>query len=321
MSGDAWGVVRTTYDQVAERGASEVCCSPVVIYDPEDLAALPAEALQMSSGCGNPLRGISIKPGSTVVDIGSGAGVDCVLAARATGPTGRVIGVDPSAKMRERAARTVGELGLDWVSFVDGTAERMPLPDASVDVVISNCVLSLALDPRRVWLEIARVLRPKGGFSVSDVVGGSRQETNVTKARCETGVEWQDYRRYLLEAGFTGIHVLSAQAVPYRDGKAVRSVTLSGRRSAGGMFVQLLHRGVDQAAVDRSVRDLAAVAERRDLDFDLEVLDLRDPGPQDILGLVTAGVGGRSTLPPSAVFVVVDGGLAGHLAPEHLMVS
>lgn len=311
LRADAPATIRRTYEEVVENGSSEVCCTPLALYTAEELLALPDDMIRMSSGCGQPVRASRIAPGSTVLDIGSGAGLDCVLAARETGPTGRVIGVDPSPLMRERAAAAMARLELDWVSFVAGTAEQVPLPDASVDVVISNCVLSLAMDPQTVWEEIARLLRPGGRFVVSDVVGGSTLETATSKARCETGVEWVDYRRYLLEAGLQGIQVMAASKVRFRDDARVQSVTLRGR--CGGatrqVFVQILHHDLPGPVLDRVVAGVTARAHEAGVGYDIEILDLRDEGARAVLGLVGPEGVEHQERRRHEVFVVVDGGL------------
>lgn len=313
--------ISATYNEVAGTGASRVCCAPVVIYSPDELASLPEDVLRMSSGCGHPVGASEIAPGSTVVDIGSGAGLDCIMAARRTGPRGRVIGVDPSAKMRERGAKYARELGLTWVSFVEGTAEQLPIPDASVDLVTSNCVLSLALDPARVWREVARVLRPDGRFTVSDIIGGQKAETAVTKARCETGVDWTNYRGYLQAAGFSGIRVLAAGAVQFRDGKRIQSATLHGKKGAthATPFVQIFHPGLSQDVLDRAMVALAASARAHGVRYDLEALDLRDAGAAGIFSLIASD--DVATVAPARgerMYVAVDGGLTSYRDRDEL---
>src|SRR5262249_19041379 len=209
---DGAAFITATYDQLARLGDSDLCCAPIELYRPDELALLPEEVLRLSSGCGHPVEDADISAGLTVLDIGSGAGADAILAARRTGPGGTVIGVDPSAAMRQRAARTAAELELPWVEFRAGTAENLPVGESSVDVVISNCVLSLSTDPTRAWTEIARILRPGGRIVVSDIVGGAATETVEAKTRCETGIEWPEYRALLTVLGFAAIRLVRVRA-------------------------------------------------------------------------------------------------------------
>lgn len=225
-TGDTAAFIETTYEQLAQLGDSGLCCSPIELYSPDERAALPEEILRLSSGCGNPVGDANITSGMTVLDIGSGAGADAILAARQTGPTGQVIGVDPSASMRERASRNAAELGLTWIDFRAGTAEALPVDDDTADLVISNCVLSLSTDPTAAWTEISRALRPGGQIVVSDIVGGAATETLDAKTRCETGIEWTDYQAMLLRLGFSGIRPLRVRAARYRDGNTARSITI-----------------------------------------------------------------------------------------------
>ena len=158
------------------------CCGPVTFdaaelaaaigYTDDDLAAMP-EGANMGLSCGKPNAIASLRPGEVVLDLGAGGGFDCFVAARKVGPTGRVIGVDMTADMVSKARRNVaaftGQTGLSNVEFRLGEIENLPVADASVDVVISNCVLNLSPDKPRVWQEIARVLKPGGRVAVSDL--------------------------------------------------------------------------------------------------------------------------------------------------------
>jgi ubiquinone/menaquinone biosynthesis C-methylase UbiE len=142
----------------------------VLRYDREELAALPAATTAAFAGVGNPLRMGGIEEGATVLDIGSGAGTDLLLAARRVGPAGRAIGVDMTAEMRERAAAAAAGMGMaDRVELRDGLAEELPVEDGCVDVVISNGVLNLAVDKPQAFREVARVLRPGGRLLLADV--------------------------------------------------------------------------------------------------------------------------------------------------------
>jgi arsenite methyltransferase len=157
---------------------AEVCCSSQAgadpfgaeLYEVDDRASMPDAATLASLGCGNPTAVAELRAGETVLDLGSGGGIDVLLSARRVGPTGRAIGLDMTPEMLELARRNATEAGATNVEFVEGTIEAIPLPSASVDVVISNCVINLAADKPAVLAEIARVLRAGGRMGVSDVV-------------------------------------------------------------------------------------------------------------------------------------------------------
>jgi len=311
-TGGAGAFIEATYEQLAQLGDSGLCCSPIELYSPDELATLPAEILRLSSGCGHPVEDAGIMPGMTVLDIGSGAGADAILAARRTGPAGQVIGVDPSESMRERAIRTMADLGLTWVDVRAGTAESLPVPDGSVDLVISNCVLSLSTDPARAWTEIARTLRPGGQIVVSDIVGGAATETLEAKTRCETGIEWPAYQAMLRRLGFAGIRPLRVRAARYRDGTTARSVTVHAwhgqpRPTAA---VDLVHDGSGAA------RDLAQELEATFGDrVTLRLLDAADPATRDIVALL---LDGHDQAAPASVPVIAVDGIPSAVPAEHL---
>ena len=140
------------------------------LYDAAQIAALPADAVAASLGCGNPTAMADLRAGETVLDLGSGGGIDVLLSARRVGPTGLAYGLDMTDEMLELARRNAAAAQVENARFLKGEIEAIPLPDASVDVVISNCVINLSTEKGRVFAEIARVLRPDGRMSVSDVV-------------------------------------------------------------------------------------------------------------------------------------------------------
>jgi SAM-dependent methyltransferase len=183
------------------------------LYTSEELAQVTDVAAQASLGCGNPTALAELREGEVVLDLGSGGGIDVLLSARRVGPTGKAYGLDMTDEMLELARRNQRELGIENAEFLKGTIEEIPLPDASVDVIISNCVINLSPDKDRVLREAHRVLRPGGRFAVSDVVfqGVVPEEVRTSIeawSGCLAGaLHEDDYRAKLAAAGFVDIDV------------------------------------------------------------------------------------------------------------------
>ncbi len=194
------------------------CCDPadglgVVLYDSAERAELPDEAVLASLGCGNPTAVAELHEGETVLDLGSGGGIDVLLSVKRVGPPGRVYGLDMTDEMLELARRNAAEAGATNVEFLKGYIEEVPLPDGSVDVIISNCVINLSTDKPRVFAEMHRVLRSGGRVGVSDVVARDDLSPEQRAERgsyvgCIAGaLSFQEYERGLADAGFVDIAI------------------------------------------------------------------------------------------------------------------
>lgn len=248
--------VRTRYGQIAADESS--CCGPtscgsgsegtMIGEQYEGVEGYLKEA-DLGLGCGLPTEHAGLHPGQTVLDLGSGAGLDAFIARSIVGAEGHVWGVDMTPEMVARARANAQSLGYDNVSFVEGDIEAMPIEDASIDVVISNCVLNLVPDKRRAFAEVYRVLRPGGHFSVSDIVvrgslpDGVRRSVEMYVGCVAGAMERDAYLDLIRQAGFGNVRVqderiieipssvLGDEEVAFRQsGSTVRSVTVYGER-------------------------------------------------------------------------------------------
>jgi SAM-dependent methyltransferase len=227
MSTDIKDVVKEKYGQAALRvttGGSSCCgasaalegrCDPITgnLYDSTQAGELPEAALKASLGCGNPTMLAALNPGETVLDLGSGGGIDVLLSARRVGPSGKAYGLDMTDEMLALANENKRSAGVENVEFLKGEIEKIPLPDNSVDVIISNCVINLSSNKDRVLAEAFRVLKPGGRFAVSDVVTKGEMLPEIRKSvlmwvGCIAGaLEENDYRAKLTAAGFESIAI------------------------------------------------------------------------------------------------------------------
>lgn len=214
---------------------SSACCGstteswdPITsnLYEEGQTAGIPAEALLASLGCGNPTALAELKEGETVLDLGSGGGIDVLLSARRVGPTGKAYGLDMTDEMLALANENKRKAGAGNVEFLKGEIEAIPLPDSSVDVIISNCVINLSGDKQRVINEAFRVLKPGGRFAVSDVVVRGEVSPEVKRnmelwVGCVAGaLEEKEYERLLASAGFTSVDIEPTRIYRMEDAEA-----------------------------------------------------------------------------------------------------
>jgi SAM-dependent methyltransferase len=219
-------VVKQKYAEAAQRaadGGTACCgggaqlsgCDPITknLYDDAEKNSLPDKAVAASLGCGNPTTLAKLQPGEIVLDLGSGGGIDVLLSARRVGPTGKAYGLDMTDEMLALARENQKKAGVENAEFLQGTIENIPLPENSVDVIISNCVINLSGDKDRVFAEAFRVLKPGGRFAVSDVVVRGEVPASIRKSMelwvgCIAGaLEENEYRSRLLAAGFESVDV------------------------------------------------------------------------------------------------------------------
>ena len=241
-------------------GPGSTCCEDGAVtshlYDETETNGLPVSVVNASLGCGNPTALAEIVPGQTVLDLGSGAGLDVLLSARRVGPQGRVYGLDMTDEMLELARSNAREAGVTNVEFLRGRIEDVPLPDQSVDVIISNCVVNLSPDKSAVLREAFRVLKPGGLFAVSDVIVLGTLSERIRRdmeawAGCVAGALSEgDYRGLLAAAGFSDVEVQVTRR--YSTTEALGKHCCSG--SDDGSLVSAFIRGRKQSAVKRNVK-------------------------------------------------------------------
>ena len=222
------------------------------LYSSDELGTVPDEVAELSLGCGNPTAIAELTPGESVLDLGSGSGLDCFLAAQQVGPQGRVAGLDMTDDMLELARRNLAKVGAENVEFHKGEMESMPLPDDEFDVIISNCVINLSPDKNAVFRESARVLKPGGRMRVSDIVWTrtpTEQETSdlASWAGCVAGaLEIKEVESKLKAAGFTDIEFNPKRSINCQARSCATLVTLDARGllaeclDSPGRFIQLL---------------------------------------------------------------------------------
>jgi arsenite methyltransferase len=219
---------------VAESGSVASCCDPGLrccdpitanLYGEDEKGLLPEKAVRASLGCGNPTALIDLRPGETVLDLGSGGGIDVLLSARRVGPAGKAYGLDMTDEMLALARENQRQAGVENVEFLKGEMENIPLPNSSVDVVISNCVINLSADKDRVLREAFRVLKPGGRFAVADVVVRGQVPEDVRRSMllwvgCVAGaLEEDDYRAKLEAAGFAEVGIEPTRETNIEDAR------------------------------------------------------------------------------------------------------
>jgi SAM-dependent methyltransferase len=226
------GTSGTCGEEVLEDGSDIFGAS---LYDAAERAALPEEALVASLGCGNPIAVAELHEGETVLDLGSGGGIDVLLSAARVGPAGKAYGLDMTDEMLALARSNAAKAGADNVEFLSGYIEELPLPDASVDVIISNCVINLSADKSKVFTEMFRVLRDGGRVGVSDIVAGNEltvpeRAERGSHAGCIAGaLSFAEYRAGLEAAGFTDVELETTHEVADRMYGAI----VRARKGAG----------------------------------------------------------------------------------------
>jgi len=258
--------VQARYGAIAEavrRGSTAAgCCGPGAcgcgdpitsnLYSDEETQSLPGAAVQASLGCGNPTAAIALQPGETVLDLGSGGGIDVLLSAKRVGPTGKAYGLDMTDQMLELARANQRAAGVENVEFLKGTIEAVPLPSGSVDVIISNCVINLSTDKDAVFREAFRVLKPGGRFAVSDVVVRGHVPEELRRSLeswvgCVGGaLEERDYVARLQRAGFEDVVVEPWRTYNFEDARTFLA--------NAGLDVDALAQGVEGRVASAFIR-------------------------------------------------------------------
>ena len=234
--------------------ASELCCDPITsnLYDSSQASQIPEEAMLASLGCGNPTALAKLNPGEVVLDLGSGGGIDVLLSARRVGPTGKAYGLDMTDEMLALANENKRKAGAENVEFLKGEIESIPLPDNSVDVIISNCVINLSADKDRVLREAFRVLKPGGRLAVSDVVTRGaipneiRQKVLLWVGCIAGALEETEYQSKLKAAGFAQVEVEPTRVYKVEDAREFLS--------SAGMDVDGIAPQVDEKFMSAFVR-------------------------------------------------------------------
>jgi arsenite methyltransferase len=222
------------------------------LYSATETCGLPEGAVLASLGCGNPTALADLHEGDVVLDLGSGGGIDVLLSAKRVGPTGKAYGLDMTDEMLALARENQRKAGATNVEFLRGDIEHIPLPDASVDVIISNCVINLSADKRRVIREAFRVLRPGGRFAVSDVVVRGEMPTDVRRSMelwvgCVAGaLDEAEFKRLLVEAGFEAVEIEPTRVYRIEDARSF----LAG----AGLDVEVLAQEIDGRVMGAFVR-------------------------------------------------------------------